>query len=478
MRLIRKWTPLGLAAALAVTSGSAIAGTTSPTTASPTATPSAVDPTVQQKLDDLDQKVKILERLRENDAEAADAKKADAVTVTANAKDGFSIKNADGSFSLKLTGLIQTDLRTYFDDPKTKLANTFLPRRIRPIVEGTVYKYFEFRLVPDFGNGTAVLQDGYVDVKPLPELSLRTGKFKAPVGLERLQSDANTFFVEPALPTALVPNRDVGAQLFGDIGSGILGYQVGLFNGVPDGASGDIDTFDDKDVDARVYVTPFKTTDVDALNDFNVGFAGSFGTQHGSISSPNLASYKTFGQNTFFKYKSDATATTAATAAGTAYAVGGRNRLTPQLYWAAGPFSTLAEYVRSAQKVKLDTKEATVDADAWAASVGFVLTGEKASFKGVQPASPFDPAAGKWGAFELVGRYDRLEIDHDAFDLKFADPAKSAHLAKEWGVGANWYLTKIFKVALDYGRTEFEGGAKGGNREPENAILTRFQAQF
>ncbi|MFN7953919.1 MAG: porin [bacterium] len=468
-----------LAALVLTIAAPAFAGppTAASTPTAPAAAPASTDPTAQ-KLQELDQKVKVLERLREIDKETADAKKAEAVTVTANPKDGFSIKNADGTFVLKLTGLVQTDVRNFFDDTTAKLPTQFLVRRARPIIEGTVYKYFEFRLVPDFGGGAAVIQDAYADVKLIPELALRTGKFKAPVGLERLQSDSFTFFIEPGLPTALVPNRDVGAQLFGDIGNGVLTYQVGVFNGVADGASGDLDTFDDKDIDARIYAAPFKTTDVDALVDLNIGIAGTFGSQHGSITAPNLPSYRTFGQNTFFRYKTDATATAAATAAGTAYAVGSRTRFTPQLYWAWDSFSTLAEYVHSTQKVKLADVAEDIPADAWSVSVGYVVTGEKASFKGVQPAAPFDPANGGWGAVELVARYGDLTIDDKAFDSKFADIAKSAKEAKEWGVGANWYLTKIYKIALDYGRTEFDGGAKGGDRETENAILTRLQAAF
>ena len=102
-------------------------------------------------VDELERRVKALEQLRDRDKEA-DAKKADAVIVTANAKDGFSLKSADGAFALKLSGLVQTDVRVFVDDDETPLATTLLVRRARPIVEGTVYKYFEFKLVPDFGG--------------------------------------------------------------------------------------------------------------------------------------------------------------------------------------------------------------------------------------------------------------------------------------------------------------------------------------
>jgi phosphate-selective porin OprO/OprP len=60
----------------------------------------------------------------------------------------------------------------------------------------------------------------------------------------------------------------------------------------------------------------------------------------------------------------------------------------------------------------------------------------------------------------------------------FADPARSARRAREWGVGLNWYLERRVKIAANYLHTTFDGGATTGDREDENAILTRFQVAF
>jgi len=55
-------------------------------------------------------------RLRELAADSAAAAAKDKVSATASAKDGFSIKSADGKFSLKFRGLVQTDARFFLSD--------------------------------------------------------------------------------------------------------------------------------------------------------------------------------------------------------------------------------------------------------------------------------------------------------------------------------------------------------------------------
>src|SRR5512139_1611511 len=138
-------------------------------------------------LEELDQKVRVLERKWEIEQENAAAKAKETPYVTAG-KDGFSIRSADGSYQLKLNGYIQVDGRFYFGDDSPPLTNTFLLRRVRPNFEGTVARYFSFRILLDFGEGKTSVQDAYVDFTYFPQAKLRAGKFKSPVGLERLQS--------------------------------------------------------------------------------------------------------------------------------------------------------------------------------------------------------------------------------------------------------------------------------------------------
>lgn len=381
-------------------------------------------------------------------------------------KDGFVLKSPDGEFVLKLRGYVQIDGR-FFDGAAA--ADTFVVRRARPILEGTVFRIFDFRLMPDFGLGASVLQDGYVEARVLPALRLRAGKFKPPVGLERLQSATDLVFAERALPTNLVPNRDVGVQIAGDVVGARLQYAVGVFNGVPDGGSADADTDDSKDVAGRLFAHPFAGSGA-ALEDLGIGIAVSTGSPAGTVSSPNLPAYRTAGQTTFFAHRNDGTA------AGTTVAAGSRRRVAPQATFYRGPFGFLAEYVRSKQEVRRGAARGDVSNTAWQGAASWVFGGT-ASDRGVSPEHPFAGRGSGPGAFEVAARYSAIDVGDEAFPV-FSNPDTAARRARGLGVGVNWWANRNARVMLSYESTRFDGGATIGNRPDERVLVTRFQVSF
>lgn len=424
-----------------------------------------------EKLQELDQKVRILERKLEIADETAAAKAKDAPTLSAGAN-GFSLSSADKLFQLKLRGYAQADARFFVDDDDEKLTDTFLIRRARVIIDGQLGKQFAFRIAPDFGGGTAQLQDGYVDFKSSDAFNIRVGRTKVPLGLERLQSSTETLFNEAGLTTSLTPNYDEGALLYGSFGKGVLEYSFGVFNGGPDGASVDADSNDDKDLAARIWLSPFKNSDAAALSGLSFGVAATFGKQSGTTNAPGLPSYRSSGQNSFFSYR------TSTNAADTAVADGDRTRIAPQLYYAVGPLGLLGEYVISEQDVSNGKGSSSLKNEAWQLAASWVLTGETPTLKGVTPINPFDPSKGQWGAFELKARIGELTIDDEAFSGGYAQSSRAAKSAEAVGGGLNWHLTRNTKVSVDYEQTTFDGGASDGDRPEEKVVIARAQVAF
>ena len=126
----------------------------------------ATNDTSKEQIQALDQKVRVLERLRENDqdATAAVAKAQPRLAVGAS---GVTFSSADTNFSISLHGVLQADSRTFPSDGSINGNDSFLLRRARPILQGTVYRDFDFMFVPDFGGSTVQI------LGCLRELSLR-----------------------------------------------------------------------------------------------------------------------------------------------------------------------------------------------------------------------------------------------------------------------------------------------------------------
>ena len=449
---------------------------------------------LKQQLQELDQKVRILERNKELETETADAKAKTIPSVTIGAG-GLNVSTADTNFLLKIRGYVQADSRTFVGgDEAVKGNDTFLLRRVRPIIEGAVWKDFEYRLMLDFASGitsgtgnNGFLQDGYLNFHHWDGAQLQVGKFKEPVGLERLQSGASLLFIERGLPTQLVPNRDVGVQWHGKLWGNTLAYQVGYFNGVEDGGSADIETTDDgKDLAARLFLQPFDKTDIAPLKKFGVGTAATHGSHEGA-----LRNYTTSGQQTWFRWR---TGTGATPAAANVLADGDTDRFGPQAYYYWGPFGVFGEYVLSSHDVIRRTGAApgaktsdSFDNRAWQIAGSYFLTGEENSFSAVTPKRPFAIEGGGWGAWEIAARVGQLEIDHDVFrdtdgiaGPDFATTA-SARKVREWGVGLNWHLNRNVKASVNYINTDFKGGSRTKGEvtaQDEDVILARVQLSF
>ena len=417
---------------------------------------------------EVDQRLRVVERKQELQVEADAAKAATASTLALDAGKGLSVK-APGGLEVKLRGLVQADLR-HFADGSTQ-NDGFLFRRIRPTLEGTWGSLVGFRLTPEFAGDSATIVDAYVDLKFDPRATVRVGKVKGPVGLERLQSGGATAFVERGFPTELAPNRDLGAQLQGDVFGGVLNYTAGVYNGTVDGRDAVTANPDGEfEYAGRLFWEPLKNSDGN-LGTLGIGVAASVGDTFGAGNN-FLPRYRTPGQEQFFGYGSNIAAN------------GERLRRTAQGYYYRGPLGLLGEWITSSQEVRVVSgtgagTRARLENEAWQVVAGWVLTGEDASFRGVvKPSSPFTLGKEGWGALEVVGRYGRLDIDDAAFPL-FANAAASANGARSWGLGLNWHFTQNLKLATSYTQATFEGGAAAGaDRADEKALFTRAQLSF
>ena len=441
---------------------------------------------------------------------------------------GFRITSADKKNQLRIGATIQTDYRNFLGNtaawnPSTSVNGPIGPdsiflRQARIVLEGYILKDIYFKIMPDFAqtsNTANMLPDAYVDFAYATQASLLVGKYKPSIGLERLQGDANTAFLERAFPTNLAPNRDMGIQVHGGFGmpgykaetapgpidnKNAFTYQVGITDGTGDSgnpygngaqtsSSTGFATANNKEFDGRIFALPFQHSGYDWLEGFGIGLAGSFSSPDNLVIN---AQRTPLGQSQFIDYTQLNSTTQTGTRVITAN--GSSNRIYPQAYWYKGPFGVMGEYVASTQTLSTagagtsKVNNITQTNTAAQAQVSYVITGEDNTFEGVKPIRNFDPFKGSWGALQLAARWSELNVDSDTF--KMIDPTKSASKATAGTVGANWFLNKNTLIRLDYEYVSFEGGAgtktgSGGsttyniaNRPSEQVLSTRFQLAF
>ena len=494
--------------------------------------------TISPDVAKLKTKVNVLERKLEVQEEVNTAafKK---LPIFDGGENGFKITSSDKKHQLRIGSSIQTDYRNFLgDNPPAWNAgssaatgwmgpvgpDSIFLRQARIILEGYVFNDIYFKLMPDFAqtsNTSNLIPDAFVDFAYEPKASLLVGKYKPSIGLERLQGDANTVFLERAFPTNLAPNRDMGLQLHGSFAKpgykaekspgaidskNFFTYQVGITNGTGD--SGNIamngalpntanQFANNKEFDGRIFAQPFQHSGYDWLEGFGLGLSGSFSNpDHLAL----VAQRTPLGQSQFIDYTSmngqTAGINGGATTPRTITSNGNSNRIYPQAFWYAGSFGLMGEYVASTQTLNASggansgskVNNITQTNTASQVQLSYVVTGEDNQFEGVKPIRNFDPAKGTWGALQLAARWSQLSVGNDTF--KLLSPIKTASQATEFTVGANWFLNKYSLIRFDYENVWFTGGAGTqtgtannptyhiANRPSEQVLSTRFQLAF
>jgi len=384
-------------------------------------------------------------------------------------KRGLTIESADGENKVRFSGRLHADYKQYLGDNPN--SDSFFIRRARLAGIGTLYKYYDFMVEADFGQGSARLNDAFLNIRYVPYAQFMFGQFKVPFLMEELHSDNWIDFVERSLADNWAPSRDMGMMIHGNIAKDLLYYQLGVFNGVKLNTAGDVD--DQKDLAGRITLAPFSRLDNEFLKDFHIGGAFTTGIEHTAKPSTDWwkNAFKTAAGTTFMQFQD------------TVVQDGNRTRLGGELAWLVGPVSLKGEYVTlQLNDLRNGTKTGSFSGNAGYASLGWFLTGEHEPWRNglpqqISPKKPFVFGKGGYGAFQLLARYEWLDMDKGLLDKGFVDAAKYTNRASGYTFGLNWYPNDIFRIMVNYCRTNFDQkiDVSGKKMDSEEAILARFE---
>lgn len=388
-----------------------------------------------------------------------------------NFKRGFSIESLDGENKFTMSGRFQGDYRHFLGNNPNN--DSFLIRRARLAAMGTFYKYYEFSVEPEFGQGNVRLNDAYFNIKYVPYAQLIFGQFKIPFLMDEVRSDNWIDFVERSLADNFAPSRDLGLMLHGNISKELVYYQLGVFNGRQQNASTDVD--DQKDLAGRVTVAPFSKLDIPLLKGFHIGGAFTTGIEHTTNPSTDWwkNSFKTLGGNgtTFMQFQSNVTQD------------GNRTRIGGELAWMIGPVSLKSEYVTlQLNDLKRGTTTGSFSGNSGYVTLGWFLTGEEEPWRNglpqaITPKNPFVFGKGGTGALQLLARYDWLEMEKALLDKGFVDASQFTNRAVGYTLGLTWYPNEVVRFMVNYSRTNFDQkvNVSGTKLDSEDALLARFQ---
>ena len=396
------------------------------------------------------------------------AKKAATTPIVSFNEKGFVVKSADGQHALRLGGLLQLDARQFIGE-ENDANNQFLIRRARVYASGTLWKYLDFRFMPDFGTldaqntrNTAIIADAWFNINVQKEFQIQIGKFKPPGGLEMLQAAQNIMFIERGTPQQLQPNRQLGFMPNGLLFDDTLNWAVGVFASAPNNYTQTTDIGNGYGVTARLFARPF-VNEADELTGLGFGVSGAYSnlddynSSAGTAISNGLNTYASDPGVVFFSWNSNTQRN------------GAMYRINPQAFYYFGPWGVQTEYIVQSQGLTLNTGNATQQRQvrdtswAWQANVTYNITGEDNTFDNPIPASNFDffqtddeDAVGLW---QVGFRADQIQLDSDLFRqptpggsntfVSSGNASQNARGFHSYTLGLSWWMNPNVRLQLN-----------------------------
>ena len=411
---------------------------------------------LKTQLDALNEKVKVLEREKEIEKEAAAEKAKTAPIITANSKDGFGFKSADGNYTLRLGGIIAYDIAWFDQDRQLQESagdehdGTGF-RNVRLTVRGNLFENGSYKPEIAFagqsGLDTPSFFDTYLQLS-VPYFNdwtgnLRLGHVREPFSMDELTPTGMTMFQERSLISTYNPAYNPGVmwydQVLGEEKKERLYYALGIFK-TSDSWPSSNDSDEDQGwaITGRVAGLPYYAYNGEQLIHVGVGY--SHRNPDGAVVGWSGASENRLS---LFKYTDTEKFTNFKLSNARADDIDEINLELAALF---GRWSFQSEYTYA----KVDTTFDHTDTfDGYFAQLGFFLTDDRRpyrhetfTFDRVRPNKPFKFGKdGGWGAWEVALRYASIDL---------SDGGVAGGEQNSWTAGINWFLNDNTRFSLNY----------------------------
>ncbi len=390
---------------------------------------------------------------------------------------GFEIRTDDEEFIMQFHNLTQIDYRGYQQGGQNPVHDTFGIPRQWFMFSGRLTKPVGYFVSFAHGFDAISFLDVFADFSYDPRLQMRVGRMKTPFTYE--------FLIEPIQglinPERSVffnnfgQNRDIGVMAFGRLFDGHVDYAGGVFNGT---RNGPIATQDGKAVSGLVNWKPFNKNEGSILENFNVGGSVfSVNASHAALPQTLRTAVPTAGNATigvpFLAFNNNVRET------------GNQTFWDLHVAWFYQQLAVIGEWGSGVQDYSLTSsprQRTALPVQSFYVQTGYLLTGETRSGTGiVKPLHPFNPKTGGLGAWELVTRYQYLDIGSQVFTSGLSDPNNGTNRLYLTDLGFNWHMTQYVKVMFEWEHAGFNQPvlyAPGKRQLTSDMFLLRLQLYF
>ena len=409
-------------------------------------------------------------QMRELQRQVSEAKSDAAAAKGSSSSDDLDLKvkwkgapelsSRDGKFKFKVRGRIMTDYdginqdQSITGDPDISGVEL---RRARLGVEGVVFYDWKYKFEIDFAGNSVGVKDAYLayaNWAPTELSEVRFGNQYVYNSLEQLTSSRFITFMERAAFTeAFFLERQIGAGVL--LGSDHWSFQTGYYGA----EAGDQGTFTD---DTTAYSV--RGTVAPINNDTTVVHLGaSYRHRDAGTSDDGIAD--------LFRYRARGADLHLADRFVDTGAIGDSDDmfvLEGALVWRS--FSVQGEYAQLETELPTALGNVSPTYNGWYVDASWFITGEMRNYEAdegvfgrTKVKNPVYGGSGGWGAWQIAGRYDTLDLSDKAAAIA-AGPASCADCGeqKTWLIGVNWWMTDYTALKLQVSQSEIDGGANDG----------------
>ena len=348
--------------------------------------------------------------------------------------------------SFEFGGQIVAD-SAWFDDEDGVATNEQDIRRARVFVKGQALPSLKYEIEYSF-TGSNNWKDVYLEYEALPQLFIKAGNIKEPMGLEALTSSKYNTFMERSLAQALLSKRKLGIQ------ARYLLKESDNYYTLTMGAFGKSldEVIENEDAEKSVVARATYAYRPSKTKLLHLGVASSYSDYDGASLSLN-----TEPEADLFDRKLVSTKVKD---------VQNTQRVDIESAIIYDSFAFQGEYLW----IGVDNIDTEYDFQSWYLQGSWFITGEtkqykakKAIFSRVKPLSPL--TEGGLGAWELALRMSYLDLD---------DQDEEESIEKNYTVGLNWYTTDNLRIMANY----IHATLSEPDVESEDIMQVRMQFDF